>query len=441
MPLPFLIAGAAAVAGTTGVVKGAKAIHNNAEAKELLEKASTLCETAKKEFETQKRKTTSGLEKLGTIKIDAWSNGMESFVNEFGYFKNIQMDAQLNLSTILKYGGNEASDHQLINMKNASLTAKEIARIGAVSLGAGAVVGIAVYGGAVMFGKASTGAAISALSGAAAKNATLAWFGGGAIKAGGLGMAGGKLLLGGIVVAPALAVAGFVMEAKSKEKLANAKMVYAQAEESAEKINTMTSYLKGIHDVSSDYGDFIKRFGKKFRPFINELQRIRSSRAVDENGKIDFNSLSEAEQKTLHLSWLMAQIFYQLLSAPIMTQEGYISEEAKPALQNAQRALKDLEKQTFKMTGPTASAANLVWRGKAMSMLAANFFVVGLLIALGVLFFEESILKAVLLLLDAFVAFPLFVKYKDIPESKKYSWRIVRLVASIVFMLLIVILV
>ena len=43
MPVPFLIAGAAAIAGTTGVVKGAKAIHNNAEAKELLDLIDKNC--------------------------------------------------------------------------------------------------------------------------------------------------------------------------------------------------------------------------------------------------------------------------------------------------------------------------------------------------------------------------------------------------------------
>ena len=42
-----------------------------------------------------------------------------------------------------------------------------------------------------------------------------------------------------------------------------------------------------------------------------------------------------------------------------------------------------LEKQTFKMTGPAATAANLVWRGKAMSMLAANFFMVALFVVQG----------------------------------------------------------
>ena len=58
---------------------------------------------------------------------------------------------------------------------------------------------------------ASTGAAISGLSGAAATNATLAWLGGGALSAGGFGIAGGTLALGGIVLGPALAIGGFMM--------------------------------------------------------------------------------------------------------------------------------------------------------------------------------------------------------------------------------------
>lgn len=48
---------------------------------------------------------------------------------------------------------------------------------------------------ATTFGTASTGTAISALSGAAATNAALAWLGGGAVAAGGGGMAGGSALL------------------------------------------------------------------------------------------------------------------------------------------------------------------------------------------------------------------------------------------------------
>lgn len=48
---------------------------------------------------------------------------------------------------------------------------------------------------ATTFGTASTGTAISALSGAAATNAALAWLGGGALATGGAGMAAGQALL------------------------------------------------------------------------------------------------------------------------------------------------------------------------------------------------------------------------------------------------------
>jgi len=65
---------------------------------------------------------------------------------------------------------------------------------GSTALGAWAVVSV--------LGSASTGTAIAGLSGVAATNATLAWFGGGALAAGGAGMSGGMMVLGGIVAAP-----------------------------------------------------------------------------------------------------------------------------------------------------------------------------------------------------------------------------------------------
>lgn len=69
------------------------------------------------------------------------------------------------------------------------------------TIGIGTGVAVATYAPtaamwvATTFGTASTGTAISALSGAAATNAALAWLGGGALSAGGAGMAAGKALL------------------------------------------------------------------------------------------------------------------------------------------------------------------------------------------------------------------------------------------------------
>jgi len=88
-------------------------------------------------------------------------------------------------------------------VRKLEVKAAEAMRVGGAYGGAGvaAGVGVAAFGPtaamaiATTFGTASTGTAISALSGAAATNAALAWLGGGALAAGGGGMAAGNVLL------------------------------------------------------------------------------------------------------------------------------------------------------------------------------------------------------------------------------------------------------
>ena len=82
--------------------------------------------------------------------------------------------------------------------------------------GAGALTALGAYGLVGALGTASTGAAIGGLSGAAASSATLAWFGGGTIAAGGLGIAGGTAVLGGIVAAPIPVAIGAFQQVKAR---------------------------------------------------------------------------------------------------------------------------------------------------------------------------------------------------------------------------------
>lgn len=76
--------------------------------------------------------------------------------------------------------------------------------LGASGIGAG------VLGTVMTFGTASTGTAISTLSGAAATKAAFAVLGGGTIASGGGGAALGGAVLGGIVVISAIVVTGIV---------------------------------------------------------------------------------------------------------------------------------------------------------------------------------------------------------------------------------------
>lgn len=84
-----------------------------------------------------------------------------------------------------------AEDYERASMKAVTGASSGIlAGIGVAALGPTAAMGVATT-----FGVASTGTAISALSGAAATNAALAWLGGGALAAGGGGMAAGEAFL------------------------------------------------------------------------------------------------------------------------------------------------------------------------------------------------------------------------------------------------------
>jgi len=73
-----------------------------------------------------------------------------------------------------------------------------------------------------VLGTASTGTAISGLSGVAATNATAAWFGGGSLAAGGGGMALGAAALTAGAVGPGLLVAGLVMNGRGTVALTKA---------------------------------------------------------------------------------------------------------------------------------------------------------------------------------------------------------------------------
>jgi hypothetical protein len=83
----------------------------------------------------------------------------------------------------------------------------------AIVAGKGVGLGVAASTGAWILvahlGTASTGAAIAGLSGAAAHSAILAWFGGGALAAGGGGMALGAFTIGGLVALPLIAFSAF----------------------------------------------------------------------------------------------------------------------------------------------------------------------------------------------------------------------------------------
>ena len=152
---------------------------------------------------------------------------------------------------------------------------------------------------ATTFGTASTGTAISALSGAAATNAALAWLGGGALAAGGGGMVAGEavLALAGPIgwAIGGTALIGGALFARSKNKAiaeeANKKRrdieVYTREFETAHReiarlYSLTTEQVKGMNNLlgllksgaPSDYKSFSATDKDRLSALINHIRSL-----------------------------------------------------------------------------------------------------------------------------------------------------------------------
>lgn len=162
----------------------------------------------------------------------------------------------------------------------------EAARSSAVGAGAGFTAGAAVAGMAptaamwvaTTFGTASTGTAISTLSGAAATKAALAWLGGGALAAGGGGTAAGNALLAlagpiGWTVAGATLLASIALFAKKKLENREAKQeVLTAVKRNSAMVKGLDAQIDGLLQSTASlrelllksYGESLEFFGADF---------------------------------------------------------------------------------------------------------------------------------------------------------------------------------
>ncbi len=345
MPIPYVLIGIAAVTGSVGLGSNIHAGVRRHQAKKIIEKAQVIYDDAANKLEAQRQITLGDLNDFGTQKLQVWSDDLGCYLEHFKRFKKVELSKEANINERLNA---QIQEMDVKELAKVSMTAKEIAKGGVAVLGAGAVAGIATYGGAMLLGHASTGAAITALHGVAAKNATLAFLGGGAKAAGGLGVAGGGFAIGGVVFTSIFAVQGLIANAKAKERLAKAKQAYSEAQLAAEKMATVVVMLKKVSEISGDYSLFLSKFVVEYRKVIDGVVDIYN-RAVDEQKKsfwnaiknflgikfkLDFSKLSVTDQKYLQYSWLMTQILYQVLTSALMTEDGQIQTNAEKSLED-----------------------------------------------------------------------------------------------------------
>ena len=326
MVLPFILAGAALAAGRFGLGKGARAVARVNEAKELEEQAQGRFEAQKASVEKARNSCQGALETLGRRKLQVMDTEMRRFAVAFGRLKNVHLTDVPSMAQI------PASELKAMEQASIGFGAVDALKALAASGAAGATAGFVSYGAVGALATASTGAAISGLSGVAAANATLAWFGGGALSAGGLGMAGGAWILGSIVTGPVLAIGGMVMSAKSKEALANAKAKAAEAGKAIEQMKTVEAATHLIQTRAEQIHALLHGLWDQLRQSLPTLERVVAREQ-------EWSRLTSAEREVVAAVTSMAYLIRQLIDAPLFDAKGQPIDDTRRLIQAAQERL------------------------------------------------------------------------------------------------------
>ncbi len=330
MPIPLLFIGIAAATGATGLGSTVKAGFDQHKANALNENANARMEAAAVRLDNLRLQCGHALEELGREKLFVLNNSMKQFLKSFTQIKNVDFTESEGLKEISKLHIDQAEFESLKELSNfsGSLAAGSVA--GAAG---GAITALGAYGAAATFASASTGTAISALSGAAASNATLAFFGGGSLASGGLGIAGGTAVLGGLVAGPALLVMGLITGKQAGKSLENAKINAAQATEYCEQLETGATQCIAIRRRTMLFYSLLAQLDAYYLPQIHEMERI-----IREEG-VDYSRYKPDSKSAIARAASVAVTVKSILDTPLLTASGELTEESRTIASQVEKRL------------------------------------------------------------------------------------------------------
>lgn len=320
MPLPLLFIGIAAVTGATGAGATVKAGVDHSKAKKINANSEERIAYAVNRLNVLREQCGDALQNLGKEKLFVLSGSIAAFLDTFSKIKNVDFGDSEGLWELSKFHVDET-------------TFEEIGELGhfAVSLAAGSVVGAAggaltalgAYSAAATFATASTGTAIGTLSGAAASNATLAFFGGGSLATGGLGMAGGTAVLGGLVAGPALLVMGVITGVTAEKGLEDAKKHAAEADVICEQLETGIIQCIGIRRRTYMFHNLLARLDAQFLPLIHAMEEVVAREGTN-------YATYEAESKKIVAAVASTAVSIKaILDTPILSADGTLTSESE----------------------------------------------------------------------------------------------------------------
>lgn len=360
MPLPFLLAGVALLAGGYGVKKGFDAKKDFRHAEELQQEAQSIFDEASEDLDRARLSAQDALESLGALKFDLYQNSLIPFVDAFSKIKHIDFQDNV-LKEELRLMDVDQAD--MLSVQAVTIEMSSVVGGGVTALGAGGLAGLAAYGGVGALATTAGGTAIAGLSGVAATNATLAWLGGGALSAGGFGVAGGTAVLGGIVAGPVLAIGGMMMASKAEEAKQNAYTNRAKARAAAEEMQTAQTVTEGIERRVREIHGTLLDLNQFFLPLLTGLQHLVTGQAPSQRrpeppkgfvgflkrlfskgaaAADDYRSYSIEDRKGVMMAAAMAKTIKNVMEAPVLDTKGAVTSASRKVMHDARAKLAEL---------------------------------------------------------------------------------------------------
>lgn len=319
MALPLLLVAGAAGLGLFGAGKTIKAAMDNSEANDLNDSANSIVSNAKNKIDSARKQSGKAFETLGAKKVAILNGSIAKFIDRINQIKNFPFDTSINNGN-LKFDAK--SFEELKQMQGFASSLVGGAASGAI---AGGLTAFGAYSAAMALGTTAGGTAIGTLSGVAATNATLAFFGGGSIAAGGLGMAGGAAVLGGIVAGPALCVLGLITGAKASANLDNARSNLAQAKAFRDEMDAAVTACNHITRRANMFTRLLIAQDSLLAPLVYEAQKIKSN---------DWNSLSVEDKEIFGTANACVATIDAILKTSILDEAGNLTHESTALIES-----------------------------------------------------------------------------------------------------------
>lgn len=303
------------------VISGIQAVEDRKKSIHTREEADLLKAEIESTNEAIREDLNETLEDFGKYRLESLKDSVGRFLHCLERMNQKSKGKEYEFLTEIDIHAEEIKE-----MKTIDMGASDALRTLAVGGGFAAVglmgTPVAVTAAVTAMASASSGVAISSLSGAAASNAVLAWLGGGAISAGGGGIAAGTVVLGAVTATATIGLAvvavGTLASRFYAKKNTEAEAYLAEVKLWAEQTQASWAILDGVKKRINELHDVTTELVGRCR---TELEKLETIIPV-------FDNANQEHVKTFQQCALLAKSMSELAMTPVLDEEGNISQQS-----------------------------------------------------------------------------------------------------------------